>query len=105
MRDPEFRSRMIENHRDEELCRRWDALADEDHTHHLTTQEYSFYKRKWWLHSNKQGSDTMPLRQRPDFKQALSTLHRLQREAEEDPQVPTYSNKRQQWAQSSSSTW
>ena len=27
--------------------------------------------------------------QRPDFKQALSTLHRLQREAEGDPQVPT----------------
>ena len=41
IRDPEFRSRMIENHRDEEHCRRWDALADEDHTHHLTTQEYS----------------------------------------------------------------
>ena len=41
IRDPEFRSRMIENHRDEVLCRRWDALADEDHTHHLTTQEYS----------------------------------------------------------------
>ena len=36
----------------------------------------------------------MPLRQRLDFKQALSTLHRLQREAEEDPQVPTDSNKK-----------
>ena len=70
---------MIENHRDEELCRRWDALADEDHTHHLTMQEYSFYKSKWWLHSNKQGSDTMSSRQRLDFKPALSTLHRLQR--------------------------
>ena len=65
---------MIENHRDEELCRRWDALADEDHTHHLTTQEYSLYKSKWWLHSNKQGSNTIPLTQRPDFKQAMSTL-------------------------------
>ena len=43
---------MIENHRDEVLCRRWDALADEDHTHHLTSQEYSLYKSKWWLHSN-----------------------------------------------------
>ena len=95
---------MIENHRDEELCRRWDALADEDHSHHLTTQEYSFYKNKWWLHSNKQGSNTVPLTQRPDFKQPLSTLHRLQREAEEDPQLPTCSNKSQQGAQSSSST-
>ena len=78
-RDPEFRCRMIENYRDEELCRRWDAVADEDHTHHLTTQENSLYKSKRRLHSNKQGSDTMPLNQRPDFKQALSTLHRLQR--------------------------
>ena len=51
-RDHEFRIRMIERHRDEEVCRRWDALADEDHTHHLTEQEF-YYKNKWWLHSNK----------------------------------------------------
>ena len=50
-RDHEFRIRMIEHHRDEEVCRRWDALADEDHTHHLTEHEYFFYKNKWWLHS------------------------------------------------------
>ena len=48
---------MIENHRNEDLCRRWDALADEEHTHHLTAQEYLYYKSKWWLHSNKQGSN------------------------------------------------
>ena len=105
IRDTDFRSRMIENHRGEELCRRWDALADEDHTHHLTTQEYSLYQSKWWLHSNKQNSNTVRLTQRPDFKQALSTLHRLQRDAEGDPQVPPYSTISQQWAQSSSSTW
>ena len=74
---------MIENHRDEDLCRRWDALADEDHTHHLTAQEYFHYKNKWWFHSNKQGSSTMPLRHRSDFKQALSTLQRLQQETGE----------------------
>ena len=78
MRDPEFRNRMIENHRDEDLCRRWDALADDDHTHHLTAQEYLHYKSKWRLHPNKQGSNTMSLRHRPNFKQALSTLQRLQ---------------------------
>ena len=58
IRDPEFRNRMIENNRDEDVCRQWDALADEDHTHHLTPQEYSLYKSNWWLHSNKQGSNT-----------------------------------------------
>ena len=52
IRDPDFRNRMIENNRDEELCRRWDALADEDHTHHLTPQEYSLFYSNWWLHSN-----------------------------------------------------
>ena len=41
--------------------------------------------------SNKQGSNTIPLTHRPDFKQALSTLQRLQQETEGDPQVPTYS--------------
>ena len=68
VRDPEFRRRMIENNRDEELCRKWDALADEDHTHHLTPQEHSLYRSNWWLHSNKQGSNST---HRPDFKQAL----------------------------------
>ena len=106
LHDQTLRTRMIENHRDEELCRRWDALADEDHTHHLTVQEYVHYKNKWWLHSKKQGSNTMPLRHRSDFKQALSTLQRLQQEAGEEPHVPTCSYKHKQWeAQSSSSTW
>ena len=33
----------------------------------------------------------MSLRHRPDFKQVLSTLQRLQQEAGEELQVPTYS--------------
>ena len=39
----------------------------------------------------------MPLRNRSDFKQALFTLQRLQQEAGEEPQVPTYSYKHKQW--------
>ena len=89
LRDQEFRIRMVEHHRDEEICQRWDALADEDHTRHLTEIEYFHYKNKWWLHSNKQGSNTMPLRHRSDFKQALSTLRRLKQEAGEEPHVRT----------------
>ena len=107
IRDQEFRNRMIENHRDEDLCRRWDALADEDHTYHLSEKEYFYYKNKWWLQSNKSGSNTLPLRIRSDFKQALKTLERLQQESGEEPYVPTYSYKHKQWqsASSSSSTW
>ena len=105
--DHDFRARMIENNRDEEVCRRWDVLADEDHTYHLSEKEYFYYKNKWWLHLNKSGSDTQPLRKRSDFKQALSTLERLHQEAGEEQFVPTYSYKQKQWqsASSSSSTW
>ena len=34
---------MIENGRNEDVCREMDALADEDHTHQLTPN-YFFYK-------------------------------------------------------------
>ena len=89
---------MIEIGRNEDLCRQMDALADEDHTHHLTTQEYFYYKSNWWLRSNKTGSDTMPVQRRSDFKQALSTLQQLKKEEEE-------AQRNQRWAQSSSSSW
>ena len=45
IRDETFRNRMIDNNRDEELCRKWDALADEDHTHHLTTRILSLQEK------------------------------------------------------------
>ena len=88
---------MIENGRDEDACRQNDVLADEDHTHHLTPQEYYHYQSNWWLRSNKIGSDTVPVQRRPDFKQSLSTLQQL-KQKEEGAQ------RNQQWAQSSSSS-
>ena len=82
IRVEQFRSHSTENGRNEDLSRQMDALADEDHTHHLTSQEYLYYKSDWWLRSNKTGSDTVPVQRRSDFKQALSTLQQLkQKEA------------------------
>ena len=40
LRDHIFRGRMIENSRDEEVCRAWDVLADEDHSYRMTESEY-----------------------------------------------------------------
>ena len=74
IRDEKFRKNMFDNGRTEETCRKMDELADEDHTHHLTPEEIRDYRVNWWIRSNKVGSDTMPVRHRPDFKQALSTL-------------------------------
>ena len=70
IRDETFLNRRIANGRDEDDCRQWDALQDEDHTLHLTPQEYYHYKSNWWPTSNKTGSNTVPVEHRPDFKQA-----------------------------------
>ena len=88
LRDHVFRGRMIENSRDEEDCRAWDVLADEDHTYHMSEEEYFHFKNKWWLHLNKSFSDTLPLRKRSDFKQALSTLKRYTKKLEETKSSP-----------------
>ena len=87
---------MIENDRDEDVCRQWDVFSDEDHTHHLIPQEYYYYKSNWWLTSIKTGSNTVPVQRRPDFKQALSTLQHLKEKEG--------AQRNQQWAQSSSSS-
>ena len=70
---------MIENNRDEKVCRAWDVLTDEDHTYRMSLEEYFYYRNNWWLHLNKSGNDTQPLIKRSDFKQALSTWRRTNR--------------------------
>ena len=79
IRDEKFRKNMFDNGRTEEICRKMDKLADEDHTHHITPEEIRVYRNNWWIRSNTVGSDTMPVRNRPDFKQALSTLRQLKK--------------------------
>ena len=71
---------MIENGREEDACRQTDVLADEDHTHHLTPQEYYHYKSIWWLRSNKTGSNTVPVEHRPDFKTSIVYLAAIETE-------------------------
>ena len=53
-----------------------DRLASEDHSHIATQEEIDVYRGNWWIRSNLVNFDTMPTRRQPDFKKALSTLHR-----------------------------
>ena len=78
---------MIENNRDE-VCRQWDVLADEDHTHHLSEEEYLYYRQNWWISLNKSG-DKGPMRKRSDFNQVLSTLESLHEEDGVEEPAPT----------------
>ena len=97
IRDARFRKTMIELGRTEEVIREMDKLANEDHTHHATEEELIVYCSNWWIRLNFVGSDTMPIRHRADFKEALSTLRRLKNEKDQ----AYYQN----WWQSSSSSW
>ena len=97
IRDTWFRKTMLELNRTEEVIREMDKLANENHTHIATEEELDVYRGNRWIRWNVVGSDTMPTRHRPDFKQALSTLHRLQK-AEDQAYY-------QNWWQSSSSSW
>ena len=107
LRDHVFRGRMIENSPDEEVCQAWDVLADEDQTCHMSQEESFYNMNNWWLHLNKSGNDTQPLRKRSDFKQALSTLERLHQEpgGEQIEPIPYWKYKQWKPAPSSSSTW
>ena len=98
IRDEKFRKNMIDNGRIEEICRQMDDLADEDHPQDLTPEGIDDYKVNWWIRSNKIGSDTMPIRHRSDFKQALSTLRQLKDKEDE-------AQRNQRWMQSYSSSW
>ena len=97
IRDARFRKTMIELGRTEEVIREMDKLANEDHTHIATEEELNVYRSNWWIRSNFVGSDTMPVRHRADFNEALCTLRRLKNEEDR----AYYQN----WWQSSSSSW
>ena len=79
----EVHTGMLELGRTEDVIREMDKLANEDHTHIATEEELNVYRGNWWIRSNFVGSDTMPVRHRPDFKQALSTLNRLKKAEDE----------------------
>ena len=97
IRDEKFRKNMFDVGRTEELCREMDKLANEDHTHHITPEEIRVYRNNWWIRSNTVCSDTMPVRHRADFKQALSTLRQLKHQEDTAHQ--------QRWKSYSSFWW
>ena len=97
IRDKWFRKTMIELGRSEEVILEMDRLANEDHSHIATEEEIDIYRGNWWIRSNLVNSDTMPIRHRADFKEALSTLRCLQNQ---ENQAYYHS-----WWQSSSSSW
>ena len=57
-----------------------DELAKQDHTYHLSKEEFKRYQGQWYLTLNKSGKNA-PVRLRPDFRAAVSLKNRLHRES------------------------
>ena len=60
LRDPDFRKSMPEHDRDEDVCLKWDDLAEQDFTYQMTESEYFHHRQNWWISLNKSG-DQGPL--------------------------------------------
>ena len=64
-----------------------DKDAQKDFTYRMTEDEYFRYKKNWWISLNKSGK-IGPVRNRSDFNEALTKLHRLHRESGEEQLAP-----------------
>ena len=106
LRDSDFRKSMLEHDRNEDVCLKWDDLAEQDFTYRMTESKYFRYKQNWWISFNNSG-DQGPLRKRSDFNQASSTLDRLHQESggRQLKPLPYWKYQEQQPSSSSSSTW
>ena len=69
---------MIDHGRTEQMIIEMDKLAKEDHSYKASKEEIEFYRGNWWIHSNVARVDSMPVRYEPEFKNALSTMQRLE---------------------------
>ena len=65
---------MIEVGRSEQMIKEMDKLASEDHTYKANKEEIEFYRGNWWIHTNVAHFDSVPTRNEPEFKNALSTM-------------------------------
>ena len=107
LRDHDFRKSTLEQDRDEDVCLKWDDLAEQDFTYRMSESEYFHYRQNWWISLHKSGNTGGPLRKRSDFNQALSSLNRLHRESggRQLRPMPHWKYQQRQPSSSSSSTW
>ena len=104
LRDPVYRESQLAIGWTKQKCKEMDELAKEDHTYHLTPEEYRRYQVQWYLTLNKSGKNG-PMRLRSDFRAAVSIKNRLLRESGEQVEEPISPEQYKRWHLSSSTSW
>ena len=102
-RDFKFRDSQLRIDRTEEICIQMDEVAQKDFTYRMSSEEYLRYKKTWSISLNTSGRNA-PMKLRSDFSEALTKMHRLQREFGEERLPPTPFWQYQKWHPSSSSS-
>ena len=71
LRDQVYRESHLAIGWTEQKCIEMDELAKQNHTYHLSTEEFKRYQGQWYLTLNKSGKNA-PVRLRPNFRAAVS---------------------------------
>ena len=101
--DSTFRESLLSIDRSEEVCIQMDKDAQKDFTFRMTEDEYFRYKSNWWISLTESGK-VGPMRDRSDFNEALTKLHRLHQESGEERLAPIPYWQYQKWHPSSASS-
>ena len=104
LRDQVFRASQLKIGWTEQKCTEMDELAQQDHTYHLSTEEFKRYQGQWYLTLNKSGKNA-PMRLRSYFRAVVSLKNRVHRESGEEIAEPTSPQQYRIWHSSSSDSW
>ena len=96
LRDQVYRESQLKIGWTEQKCIEMDELAKQNHTYHLSTEEFKRYQGQWYLTLNKSGIN-WPVRLRPDFRAAVSLKNRLHRESGEQVAEPISPQQKRKW--------
>ena len=88
----------------EPKCKEMDELAKENHTYHLSTEEFERYQGQWYLTLNKSGKNGL-MRLRHGSRAAVSLKNRLHHESGEQVEEPISPEQYRRWHLSSSTSW
>ena len=102
--DQVYRESQLASGWTEQNCTEMDELAKQNHTHHLSTEEFKRYQGQWYLTLNKSGKNA-PMRLRPGFRAAVSLKNRLHRESGEEVAEPISPAQYWRCHPSSSDSW
>ena len=79
LRDQVYRESQLKIGWNEHKCTEMDELAKQNHTCHLSEEEFKRYQGQWYLTLNKSGKNA-PMRLRSYFRAAVTIKNRLHRE-------------------------